>query len=101
LITVKSYKINYDPNYINNLLDTHVENFWKTYNIKIDFKLEIKNIFKKASYLMKSHYMFFMWNTQTSSWEYYHKIRGFKYDVEEKIPTSYLPFITLFMCKHG
>jgi hypothetical protein len=24
-----------------------------------------------------------MWNTQTSSWEYYHKIRGFKYDVEE------------------
>jgi hypothetical protein len=53
---------------------------------KIDFKLEIKNIFKKASYLMKSHYMFFMWNTQTSSWEYYHKIRGFKYDVEEKFP---------------
>jgi hypothetical protein len=35
---------------------------------------------------MKSHYMFFMWNTQTSSWEYYHKIRGFKYDVEEKFP---------------
>jgi hypothetical protein len=27
-----------------------------------------------------------MWNTQTSSWEYYHKIRGFKYDVEEKFP---------------
>jgi hypothetical protein len=43
---------------------------------------------------MKSHYMFFMWNTQTSSWEYYHKIRGFKYDVEEN-STSYLPFITL------
>jgi hypothetical protein len=48
---------------------------------------------------MKSHYMFFMWNTQTSSWDY-HKIRGFKYDVEEN-STSYLPFITLFMCKHG
>jgi hypothetical protein len=44
---------------------------------------------------MKSHYMFFMWD-QTSSWEYYHKIRGFKYDVEE-IPTSYLPFIT-YLC---
>jgi hypothetical protein len=28
---------------------------------KIDFKLEIKKYFKKASYLMKSHYMFFMW----------------------------------------
>jgi hypothetical protein len=28
-------KSNYDPNYINNLLDTHVENFWKTYNIKL------------------------------------------------------------------
>jgi hypothetical protein len=48
---------------------------------------------------MKSHYMF-LCGTQTSSWEYYHKIRGFKYDVE-KIPTSHLPFITLFMCKHG
>jgi hypothetical protein len=45
---------------------------------------------------MKSHYMFFMWNTQTS-WEYYHKIRGFKYDVEEKF-TSYLPFIANYLC---
>jgi hypothetical protein len=27
---------------------------------KIDFKLEIKNIFKKASYLMKSHYIFYV-----------------------------------------
>jgi hypothetical protein len=48
---------------------------------------------------MKSHYMFLYVEYQTSSWEYYHKIRGFKYDVEEN-STSHLPFITL-MCKHG
>jgi hypothetical protein len=31
-------------------------------------------------------------DTQTSSWEYYHKIRGFKYDVEEN-STSHLPLL--------
>jgi hypothetical protein len=44
---------------------------------------------------MKSHYMFFMWNTQTSSWEYYHKIRGF-YDVEEKIPHPI--YLYIYLC---
>jgi hypothetical protein len=47
---------------------------------------------------MKSHYMFFCGILKHLHG--YHKIRGFKYDVEEKFP-SYLPFITLFMCKHG
>jgi hypothetical protein len=36
-----------------------------------------------------------MWNTQTSSWEYYHKIRGFKYDVEEK---SHIPSPFIILC---
>jgi hypothetical protein len=33
--------------------------------------------------------------------QFYHKIRGFKYDVKENYLSSYIPFITLFMCKHG
>jgi hypothetical protein len=46
---------------------------------------------------MKSHYMFFMWNTQTSSWEYYHKIRGFKYDVEEKFHILSTFYYTIYV----
>lgn len=70
---------------LDQLAQKHIEDFWKNYNIKIDFNVEHKmeNIFIKGSYLQKAHYAFYTYNNKTNDYsKIKYKIRGFRLDSE-------------------
>lgn len=61
----------------------HVKSFWKKYDIAFDINLEHKfeNCFIKASYMLKAHYAFKIFDFKTNMYSgIKYKIRGFKYD---------------------
>lgn len=76
----------YDEAYFGNLANNHLTTFWSHYNISIDFKVELKSLIQKGSYILKSHYLFKIWDFKNKDWsnDYYYKIRGFKYQKENK-----------------
>ena len=56
--------------------------FWNPYELDIDFDLEVKEIYLKASYLFKAHYMFKNFDFNLNKWSDtpYYKIRGYKFN---------------------
>lgn len=69
-------------NDISSLSKNHMIEFWDPYDLKIDFDLEVKEVYLKASYLFKAHYMFKNFNFDLNKWSDtpYYKIRGYKFN---------------------
>lgn len=83
---VNAFKNNVSPGespFVNldSLAQKHIEEFWLNYGIKIDFVVEHKmqNLFVKGSYLLKAHYAFMTYNSETKQYDLpFYKIRGFR-----------------------
>lgn len=66
------------PN-LDDLVTKHVNDFWSNYNLNLFFKIEhkVSNIFKKAGYIMKAHYAFLIYDSETQDYtKEKYKIRG-------------------------
>lgn len=65
------------PKGLDLIILNHVKAFWQHYDINFDCQLEVKmeNISLKASYFLKSHYMFLKWDSNTKDYtEYFKKV---------------------------
>jgi hypothetical protein len=69
-------------NDISSFSKKHMLDFWNPYELDIDFDLEVKEIYLKASYLFKAHYMFKNFDFNLNKWSDtpYYKIRGYKFN---------------------
>ena len=66
------------PN-LDKIADKHINDFWTPYGMNIPFTIEhkINNIFLKAAFIMKAHYAFLIFDTNTRKFNKKHfKIRG-------------------------
>lgn len=74
-------------------INNHIKTFWANYDITIDFDLECKNFISKGSYMLKAHYIFDEYNSNTNQFDLrVVKIRGFKFDetLQYQNPMYYL-----------
>lgn len=64
----------------------HLTDFWANYNIEITFSLEIKNIVERGAYLLKAHYMVYIYDFNQGKWSDnpFYKIRGFRFEKEQE-----------------
>lgn len=82
---------------VDDIIINHVRQFWAAYKIDYYWGLEVKpdNVSLKASYFLKTHYMFLRWNSETKDYtNLLKKIRGVRTrDIEAKLyvnPMFYL-----------
>jgi len=64
---------------VESLAMKHVEKFWSHYGISLNFVMEVKQLFKKASYINKAHYYFIVYSETNHSYtDVFYAIRGFR-----------------------
>lgn len=69
----------FDFTILYSLLNQHLKDFWKHYNIEIDFNVEWKFLIKKGSYYSKAHYYFLTLDEKNNTINPFFKIRGYRH----------------------